>query len=62
MNNYLFKYFITMEISSRNKAQVNKTHYFSWPSTPCLRQQPHGNKTDQHATYNTLKAVPTLPR
>jgi hypothetical protein len=21
---------ITMEISSRNKAQVNKTHYFSW--------------------------------
>jgi len=22
---------ITMEIWSRNKAQVNKTHYFSWP-------------------------------
>jgi len=22
--------FITMEISSQNKAQVNKTHYFSW--------------------------------
>jgi hypothetical protein len=21
-----------------------KPHYFSWPSTPCLRQQPHENK------------------
>jgi len=30
MNNYLFKHFITMKILSRNKAQVNKTHYFSW--------------------------------
>jgi hypothetical protein len=33
-----------MEVSSRNKAQVNKTPYFSWPSTPCLRQQPRENK------------------
>jgi hypothetical protein len=53
---------ITMEISPRKWAQVNKTPYLSYPSTPCLRQQPHENKTDQHATYNTLKSVPTLPR
>jgi len=33
-----------MEISSRNKAQMNKIPYFSWPSTPCLRQQPRENK------------------
>jgi hypothetical protein len=38
-----------------------KTPYFSWPSTPCLRQQPHENKTDQHTTYNTLKSVPAVP-
>jgi hypothetical protein len=44
VNNYLFKHFITMKIWSRNKAQVNKSHYFSWPKTPCLRQQPHENK------------------
>jgi len=31
MNNYLFKHFIAMEISSQNKAQVNKTPYFRWP-------------------------------
>jgi hypothetical protein len=34
---------IIMKISSRNKTQVNKTHFFSWPQTPCLRQQPHEN-------------------
>jgi len=28
----------------------------------CLCQQPHENKTDQQATYNKLKSVPTLPR
>jgi hypothetical protein len=44
MSNYLFKHSITMEISSRNKAQVNKTPYFRWLSTPCLRQQPHEYK------------------
>jgi len=43
MNNYLFKHFITMEISSQNKAQVNKNPYFCWPLTPCLHQQPHEN-------------------
>jgi len=26
---------------------------------PCLHQQTHENKTDQHATYNTLKSVPS---
>jgi hypothetical protein len=26
---YLFKHFITMEISSRNEAQVNKTRYYN---------------------------------
>jgi len=28
MNKYLFKHFITIEISSRNKAQANKTPLF----------------------------------
>ena len=44
------------------QGKVNKTPYRNWPSTPCLRQQPHKNKTDQNATYNTAKSVPTLPR
>jgi hypothetical protein len=37
---------ITMEISLRNNAKVNKTHCFTWPQTSCLRQQPNENKTD----------------
>jgi len=41
---WFIQHFITMEISAQNKAQVNKTPYFSWPSTPCLRQQPPENK------------------
>ena len=45
MNNCLLKIFITMEISSRNKAQVNKILYFSCPLTPCLWHQPLPNKS-----------------
>jgi len=65
VNNCLFKHFITMEISSRNKVQVNKIPYFSWPLTPCLRQQPHENKNrstrhPQHtqisSSYSTIAA------
>jgi len=40
-NRYTVIYRVTF---LRNKAQVNKTHYFSWPQTPCLRQQPYENK------------------
>ena len=44
------------EISSRNKAQVNKTPYFSWPSTPCLGQQPHEskNRSIRHPQYTQI--------
>jgi len=42
-------------ISSRNKAQVNKTPYFSWPSTPCLRQQPHEkNRSTPHPQHTHI--------
>ena len=51
--NCLSKIFITMEISSRNKAQVNKTHYFSWPWTQYLRyrsvQFPHHTQTSSNS-------------
>ena len=53
VNNCLSKLFITMEISSRNKAQVNKTHYFNWPWTQylCHRsvQFPHHTQTSSNS-------------
>jgi len=48
-NNCSSKLFITMEISSRNKEQVNKIHYFSSQWTQYLRhrsvQFPHHTQT-----------------
>ena len=47
-----------MEISSRNKAEVNKTPYFSWPSTPCLRQQSHENinRSTRHPQHTQISS------
>jgi hypothetical protein len=35
---------------------------FQLASDTMLTSEPHENKTDQHATHNTLTSVPTLPR
>jgi len=49
---------ITMETSLRNKAQVNKTHYFSWPQTSCLRQQPNErkNRSTRHPQHTQISS------
>ena len=36
--------------------------YFSWPSTPCLRQQPHENIERSTRHLRHIKSVPTFPR
>ena len=59
--NYLSKLFIIMEILSRNKAQVNKPHYFSWPRTQYLRQQPNQNRSIQFPNHTqTSSNSPTI--
>jgi hypothetical protein len=37
-------FYLTTALHVSGVTITNKTPYFSWPSTPCLRQQPHENK------------------
>ena len=44
------------------RAQVNKPPYFSWPSTSCLRQQPHENqnRSRRHPQHTQISSNPSM--